>query len=150
MFHLFHMYVASVSFGCRKTRSGCCIYMQVFKVLLYVCWKCFILMFAYVCNGYTHVFKFFGVLQVFQTYVASVSAVSDVCCSVLFECCKSRSSIAHVAMRVRRGEGASGPCALSSGAGPVWAREMQARTGTCRPEHGKRSAARASVRTSDC
>jgi ABC-type siderophore export system fused ATPase/permease subunit len=34
-----------------------------------------------VCNGYTRVFKYFlGILQVFQTHVASVSADSDVCC----------------------------------------------------------------------
>jgi hypothetical protein len=40
--------------------------MQVFHVFSYVCCKCFILMFAYVCNGYTRVFKFFLVfLQVF-------------------------------------------------------------------------------------
>jgi hypothetical protein len=76
--------------GCYKTRSGCCIYMQMFQVFSYVCCKCFILMFAMA----THVFSSFsGVLQVFQTYVASVSA----------GCCKGRSSVAHVAVHVRSG-----------------------------------------------
>jgi hypothetical protein len=86
----------------------------------YIC-KCFILMFAYVCNGYTCVFKFSGVLQVFQlfqTYVASVSSV----------CCKSRSDVALVAMRVRSGGSASGPCAWSGGAGII--RVVRARVGT--------------------
>jgi hypothetical protein len=32
MFHLFQAYVASVSSGYCKNRSGCCIYMQVFQV----------------------------------------------------------------------------------------------------------------------
>jgi hypothetical protein len=40
--------------------------MQVSQVFLYVCCKCFILMFAYVYNGYTRVFKSFCVLQVFH------------------------------------------------------------------------------------
>jgi hypothetical protein len=104
MFHLFQTYVASVLFGCCKTRSGCCIYMQVFQVFSYVCCKCFILMFAYVCNGHTRVFKFFlmfckcfkymlQVLQLFWTYIANI----------LFGCCKSRSGAAHVAMHVRSG-----------------------------------------------
>jgi hypothetical protein len=44
MFQMCHMYVASVSFGCCKTRSGCCINMQVFQVFSYVCCKCFIWM----------------------------------------------------------------------------------------------------------
>ena len=42
-------------------------YMQVFS---YICCKCFILMFSYVCNGYTHVFKFF---------FGCFASVSDVC-----------------------------------------------------------------------
>ena len=42
---------------------------------------------------------------------------------------KSRSGVARVAIRVRSGGGASGPCTRSSGVGPAWAREMQARTG---------------------
>jgi hypothetical protein len=31
VFHLFQTYVASVSSGCCKSRSRCCIYMQVFS-----------------------------------------------------------------------------------------------------------------------
>jgi hypothetical protein len=104
VFHLIQAYIASVSFGCCKTRSRCCIYMQVFQVFLYVCCNYFILMFAYVCNGYTCVFKFFlfckyfrrmlQVFHLFRMYVASVSS----------ECYKSRSGVTHVAIHVRRGE----------------------------------------------
>jgi hypothetical protein len=109
MIHLFRTYVARVSFGCCKTRPGCCIYMQVFQVFSYVCCKCYILIFAYVCNGYTRVFKFFsGVLQVFQTYVTSV----------LSRCCKSRSGVTHVTMHVRSRGGAS-PYAWCGGVGVV-------------------------------
>jgi hypothetical protein len=66
----------------------------------------------------TLVFKyFFGILQVFQlfrTYFARVSS----------ECCISRSGVVRVAMRVRRGEGTSGPaCARYCGTHPAWARE---------------------------
>jgi hypothetical protein len=51
----------------------------VFQVFSYVCCKCFIWIFTYVCNNYTCVFKFSGFFQVFQTYVANVSTVSDIC-----------------------------------------------------------------------
>jgi hypothetical protein len=52
-FRCFHTYVASV--------SSCCLHMFVMA---------------------THLFSSFfsGVLQVFQTYVARVSALSDICC----------------------------------------------------------------------
>jgi hypothetical protein len=43
--------------------------MQVFQVFSNLCYKCFILMFAYICNDYTCAFKFFK-------WFASVS---DVC-----------------------------------------------------------------------
>jgi hypothetical protein len=77
MFHLFQIYVVSVSFGRCKSRFGCCIYMQVFRMFSYVCCKCFHLD---VCNGCTRGFKFFLMfLQVFQTNVANVSTVSNVC-----------------------------------------------------------------------
>jgi hypothetical protein len=46
--------------------------------------------------------------SLFRTYVIGVSS----------ECCKSRSGIAQVAMRVRSGGGTSGPFVRSSGAGP--------------------------------
>jgi hypothetical protein len=65
------------------------------------------------------------VFHLFQTYVASVSS----------GCCKSRSGVAHVAMRVRYGGGASGPRMRSGGACDVrkaWAMrgraKIQART----------------------
>jgi hypothetical protein len=58
----------------------------------------------------THVFSSFfsGILQVFQTYVTSV----------LSRCCKSRSGVAHITIRVRSGGGAS-PYAWSGGTGVV-------------------------------
>jgi hypothetical protein len=57
--------------------------MQVFQVILYVCCKCFILMFAYVYNGYTCVLKFLWcvckcfrhMLQVFHLDIAKVDRV---------------------------------------------------------------------------
>jgi hypothetical protein len=90
-------------------------------------------------NGYICVFKFFlvfckcfkRILQVFQMFRTYVTGVSS-------ECCKSRSGIAQVAMHVRSGGDTSGPFMRSSGAGPVWAYEMQACTEACWPEHKKR------------
>jgi hypothetical protein len=139
IFHLFQTYVASVSFGYCKTRSGCCIYMQVFQVFLYVYCKCFILMFPIAAHVFSSFFWCFGrMLQVFQlfwTYVASVLSV----------CYKSRSDVAHVAMRVRSWGGTSaewslravwrrGPCmgARNAGSGGgvlTRAREMRAQRG---------------------
>jgi hypothetical protein len=59
MFHLFQTYVASVSSAYCKSRSECCIYMQVFQEFSYICSKCFHLDVAMFCNSYTHAFKFF-------------------------------------------------------------------------------------------
>ena len=84
----------------------------------------------------THMFSSFSsVLQVFWMYVTSVSS----------ECCKSRSGVAHVAMHVRSRGGAR-----SGGAGPTWAREMQAQVGRAGPSARNESLARAFVRTSGC
>jgi hypothetical protein len=69
--------------------------------IAYIC-KCFISMFAYVCNDYTRFFKFFlmfckcfihmpQVFHLFWTYVASV----------LSKYCKNRSGVANVKMHVR-------------------------------------------------
>jgi hypothetical protein len=97
----------------------------------------------------TRVFMFFpSALQVFQTYVANVLVVSDVCCKYFIWMLQSRSGVAHVAMRVRSGGGASGPRARSGGAGDV----RTARAVACWLERGRgvqvrggeRSAARAS------
>jgi hypothetical protein len=86
MLQVFHLNVAKldqdVAYLCKCIISKCfrCFYTYVASVLS----RC-----LHVCNGYTRVFKFFfGVLQVFQTYIASV----------LFGYCKSRSGVAHVAM----------------------------------------------------
>ena len=95
IFSLFQTYVASVLFGYCKSRSGCCIYMQMFGVFI-----CMLQVFhLYVCNGYKHVFKFFLVfckcfrrmLQVFHLFLMYVASVSS-------GCCKNRSGVAYVAM----------------------------------------------------
>jgi hypothetical protein len=89
---------------------------------------------AYACNDFQ---VFLGVLQVFKlfwTYVASVSS----------GCCKNRSGVAHVAMRVRSGGGTNGP--------RVGARNTSTgRTGAgastrveCRHAHRKQGTTRAS------
>jgi hypothetical protein len=44
----------------------------------HICCKCCIQMLYMFCNGYTRIFL------VFQTYVASVSTVSDACCKCFF------------------------------------------------------------------
>jgi hypothetical protein len=76
LFHLFQTYIASVLFGCCKSRSRCCIYMHGCKRMF----KCFQLLQTYVltvssgCCIYfavaTHVFFwcFRCMLQVFQLF----------------------------------------------------------------------------------
>jgi hypothetical protein len=60
MFHLFQMYVASVSSECYKSSSGCCIYIYASVLGVFICvLEVFHLDVVYVCNGYTRVFKFF-------------------------------------------------------------------------------------------
>jgi hypothetical protein len=88
-------------------------------------------MFAYVCNGYTRVFKFFLVFCkyfMFRIYVASV----------LFGCCKNKSGVAHVAIHMRSEGGASSPCARSGSMGPAWARECKLMRGRAGPSMGNR------------
>jgi hypothetical protein len=143
------MYVVRVSQGCCKSRSRYCTCCNgLYTYVSSVCSKCFVcfrrilqvfyldiakldwdVAYIYICkcfmcfhiffNGYIRVFKFF--LVCLLVYVASVSS----------RCCKSRLSVAHIAMHVSSGGGASGPCARSGGAGPTWAREMQAQAGAC-------------------
>jgi hypothetical protein len=102
VFHMFHLDVAIVSCGCYKNRSGCCIccngctrmlqafvpnisvvfpdvcskcvYLNVTRVS-HICCMCFIWMLYIFCNGFFKHFQLF--LQVFQTYVASVSTVFE-------------------------------------------------------------------------
>jgi len=81
---MFHLFVFSEA-SCKCVYFECCI-----------CCKCFYLDVAYICIGFSSVFRCFCkcfrcILQVFQlvrTHVASVSS----------GCCKSRSGVAHVAM----------------------------------------------------
>jgi hypothetical protein len=73
MFHLFQTNVASVLFGCCKSRFECCIYMHVASI----CFKCFQVFHMYVCkcfiwmlHMFAMVFKCFQAFsQVFQTLV---------------------------------------------------------------------------------
>jgi hypothetical protein len=71
MFRVFQMFqrcVASVSHRCCKSRLRCC-----------TCW--FHMNFCNACNGYTRGFQVFSVVsQVFQTHIASVLTVSNICC----------------------------------------------------------------------
>lgn len=52
------------------------------------------------CNRYTcfQVLDCFAI--VLDVYVASVSAVYDLCCKYLFGCCKNRSGVAYVTMKL--------------------------------------------------
>jgi hypothetical protein len=82
MFHIFYpTYIASVLFGDVAKLDRDVAY-------IYKCFRCFYTMLQVfhfdVCIFFalaTHVFSSFsGVLQVFQTYAVSVSAISDICC----------------------------------------------------------------------
>jgi hypothetical protein len=128
-FRCFHMYVASVSSGYYKNRSGCCIYIQVFQVFSYVYCKCFHLDVAMFCDGYTHAFKYFlvfckcfkrmlQVFQLFRTYVVSVSSgyyksrshVTHVECDPLAAATRTSSSkCPHVVGWCGRRPGSAGP-----------------------------------------
>jgi hypothetical protein len=87
IFHMFQTYVVSVSFCCCKSRSGCCIYMQVFSGVFICTLQVFHLDF---CNSYTCVFKFFLVfckyfrrmLQAFQLFRTYVAIISSGCCKI--------------------------------------------------------------------
>ena len=85
--------------------SVCCIY---FTHMLQV----FYLYVAYACNDFQ---VFLGVLQVFHLFRTHVANISS-------RYYKSRSDVAHIAMHVRSGGGASGPCTRSGAASDVpWA-----------------------------
>jgi hypothetical protein len=81
LFHLFQKYIASVSSACCKSRSGCCIYMHVASVCFSEVFSCLKRMFNVFLFGCCIYFAMVTcVFPVFQTYVASVSAVLDICC----------------------------------------------------------------------
>jgi hypothetical protein len=85
-----------------------------------------------ICLQWVHMcFKFFLVFcKCFRRMLQVFHLFSDICCKCfIWMLRKSRSGVAHVTMRVRRGEGASSPCERSGGAGPSWACKMQAWVG---------------------
>jgi hypothetical protein len=61
MFHRFQTYIVSVSSGCCKSRSECCIYMHVANEY-FKCFKYFVRMLHMFCNGYKSCFS--GALDV--------------------------------------------------------------------------------------
>jgi hypothetical protein len=80
MFQVFQTYVLTVSSGCCRSESECCITCML-QVYIFNCFIYFIRMLqvfymdvAYTCKG------ILSVLHVFQVDVLCVSAVSDVCC----------------------------------------------------------------------
>ena len=65
VFQMFHRYAASVSYGCCKSRSGCCIWLYTYVASF--CSQCFI------CFFHTYVPSvFIWMLQMFHILVASV------------------------------------------------------------------------------
>ena len=114
-----------------------CIYFDV-AYIWHICCKCFIWMLP----------MFYMVFKCFSCIFASVSYACFKCficlqiyiASVASGCFKSRSGVAHVAMCMRSEGVASGPHAWSSGIGPAWACETQARTRACWRERGRASA----------
>jgi hypothetical protein len=131
MFHLFQTYVASVSFGYCKTKSGFCIYMHVSHVFSYVCCMCFILMFAMATHVFSCVFwcfvsvsevcsnvsAVFGrKLQVFFLNVAKIDKCC-VCCSTREKRGRCERSPHVVGRRERRPGMQAGACWLKCGRG---------------------------------
>jgi hypothetical protein len=93
VFQMFQRYVASVSYGCCKSRSECCIYCKVFHM--------------YVASVYSKCFICFRcILQVFYLDVAYIAVAIHICCKHMFQifhllqsyvvasvsCCKCRPS----------------------------------------------------------
>jgi hypothetical protein len=147
MFYLFQTYVASVLFGCCKTRSGCCIYMQVFPGVfirmlqvfhldicmflqwLHMCFQVFFWYFASVLNVYCKCINYFGsMLQAFYLDVAKIDQILHILqCAWEAEC------------------GTSSPCVRSGNVSVVQAARVphgrtkcKLRTGACWPEREKR------------
>jgi hypothetical protein len=116
MLQVFHLNVTKIDQDFASVSGVFILMLQVFHLDVCICLQWLHMCFQ-VCSS---------VLNVFQTYVTNVLAVSDYVASISSACCKSRSGVAHVVMRVRSGEGASGPRAGSSGTGDVQATRMGA------------------------
>jgi hypothetical protein len=117
---MFQRYVASVSYECSKSRSGCCIcyngYTHMLQVSVpnvssvfsdvcckcvyldvayvsHICCKCFIWILHMFCNGFSNIFRCFCKCFRCVFYLSL-----DVFANVSSGCFKSRIGIAHVAM----------------------------------------------------
>jgi hypothetical protein len=62
MFHLLQTNVASVSSGCYKSRSGCCIYIHVVSIFF----ECFYVFHMYVCECFIWILHMFA--MIFQMF----------------------------------------------------------------------------------
>jgi hypothetical protein len=91
-FHAFQMYVAYVSSGCCKSRSGVAYVAWLYVYVAIVCFKCFncfkcMLQVLYLDVAYVIVAIHIGckcmfkIFQLFQKYVTSVSSGCCICCS---------------------------------------------------------------------
>jgi hypothetical protein len=92
MFHAFQMFVAYVSSGCCKNRSGVAYVAMTIRICYGVCFKCFSYFKMYVasvlsrfcicCTGYTLCYKcMFQMFQMFQKYIASALSRCYICYS---------------------------------------------------------------------
>jgi hypothetical protein len=90
MSQVFHLDVAKVDLDVAYTYM-LQEYVSSVSGVSYIYCQCFIR----ILHMFAMVFKcFLGFLQVFQTFVANVAVVSNICCNVSSRYCKSRSSVA--------------------------------------------------------
>jgi hypothetical protein len=93
IFHMFQMYVASVSFGCCRSKYGSCIYMHVASIC-FKCFTCFTLMLQLFHLNVAYVFAM--ATHVFSSFLWCFASVSDICCKC-FGC--FRTYVASVSSR---------------------------------------------------
>jgi hypothetical protein len=111
VFQMFLRYVASVAYGCCKSRLKCCtcckgythmlqvfvhvssIFRRILQVCLSRCCICFTQMLQEFVRNVLSISNacckcFIWMLHIFHVLVSNVSSISDVCCSKSFWCCK--------------------------------------------------------------
>ena len=99
IFHLFQTNVASALSGCCKSRSRCCIYIDVASI----CFKCFQVFHMYVCNCFIWMLHMFAIV-----FLQAIVSKCFICLllyvrNVASECFKSRSGVTH-GMHVKSGQ----------------------------------------------